>query len=824
MTTRTLTRTYSAGYTLNARFSALIATTTASVGGIGIVANATATITNSGVVAAGAAAAGVEQHAGILLSAGGEVVNYGAIAGGLGSIGIASSSYIGEPGGDGVYIATGSITNRGTIAGGQGGASGKKGADGGTGGDGVYLRGVGSVTNTAGTISGGAGGSGVLSGGGAGFCAVENAQLANSSVIVGGAGGVGGYGIELLSGASVTNSGSVIGGAGAGVYRGGPGAYLLEGGTIDNSGEIMGGAGGATSPGGTWGAAGIIMGGYGTLTNTGTVAGGVGGLGAGITLRAGGVVANGDTSHTDALVSGYDGVESSDVGMVVNDGVITGSGAKSQAAGVAIDTGVVDNGSLADEAALIRGANGVSVQTSGTVSNYGTIKGSTYGGVVFRGTGSLSNGSSSDTTALIRGYFGVEGAATVDNFATIAASTAKGAFGVSIGLGGYLLNGTAAQVSGSDALVDNGVAVNLGLISGAASQAGEYGVLLFGSSSLTNGKNARIDGYCGVYVSSAGTLINSGTIAATGRRAVRFTSPDGTLIVEAGATFIGGVYGDGCALVMGSGAGTLGGFSDNNVTLSASTPTTTFTDFASLDLDSGTTFSLPAGGTVSGDGTLVAAGSLNVGGTLTNDGVLTLTGTLAGAGSLLINGAAHFDSGSDLAVANVTEGYASATASFGTSNLGYAGLWTQTSGTLSASAGDRVNFTGTGDSFEGTLSGTGTIAFIGGSDTFAGAQLTAASLIINGATVTLSGALGLSGKMSVTTDDLAIASGGASLAGGGVLTLSDFETNKVSGGTLTNVNDLIRGAGALGDGSMGLVNDAGGIIDGDQFAALTIDT
>jgi hypothetical protein len=115
------------------------------------------------------------------------------------------------------------------------------------------------------------------------------------------------------------------------------------------------------------------------------------------------VVANGDTSHTDALVSGYDGVESSDVGMVVNDGVITGSGAKSQAAGVAIDTGVVDNGSLADEAALIRGANGVSVQTSGTVSNYGTIKGSTYGGVVFRGTGSLSNGSSSDTTALIRG-------------------------------------------------------------------------------------------------------------------------------------------------------------------------------------------------------------------------------------------------------------------------------------------------------------------------------------------------------------------------------------------------------------------------------------
>jgi hypothetical protein len=41
---------------------------------------------------------------------------------------------------------------------------------------------------------------------------------------------------------------------------------------------------------------------------------------------------------------------------------------------------------------------------------------------------------------------------------------------------------------------------------------------------------------------------------------------------------------------------------------------------------------------------------------------------------------------------------------------------------------------------------------------------------------------------------------------------------------LTNVNDYIKGAGQLGDGAMVLVNDKGGIIDGDDTVALTINT
>jgi hypothetical protein len=683
MTTRTLTGSYSSGYTLNASYSALVATTTASVGGIGIVADTLATVTNSGAVAAAAAAAGTEQHAGILLSAGGEVVNFGAVAGGVGSVGIAYS-YDGDPGGNGVDIASGSITNYGTITGGQGGAAGKSGGFGGSGGNGVYLSGASSVTNAAGTISGGAGGGGALSAGGAGLCALENAQLANSSVIVGGAGGGGhgGYGIEFLGVASITNTGTVIGGAGVGVYRGGPGAYLLEGGTIDNSGEIVGGAGGATSPGGASSASGVIMARHGTLTNIGTVAGGAGALGAGVILLSGGVVANGDTGHTDALVTGYDGVQ--------------------------------------------------------------------FGGA---GTGSLSNAG------------------------TIEGTGAAGGYGLELGVGDSANNGS--DVS----------------------------------------KTALIEGWTGAFVPGSSTLTNYGTIEGGGGLAVSLGASTATLVAEAQSAFEGEVVGGGGTLVLASGAGTLSGLGGGDVTVSTSMPTTSFNDFGSLELDSATRFTLSGNGTISSGDTLIDAGILTDG----SGATLTAAGTLSGAGTLaLTGGAATFEAGSDLAVAKVTQSRASM-ASLDAAGLTYTGAWFQTSGTLTAAGGDRVNFTGTGNSFEGTLAGAGTIAFVGGSDAFTGAHLTGAS-VVSGATVTLSGALGLSGTMSVTSDDLTIAGVGASLAGGGALIFSNLASNAVSGGTLTNVNDYIKGAGQLGDGSMVLVNDKGGIIDGDDSVALTIDT
>ena len=41
----------------------------------------------------------------------------------------------------------------------------------------------------------------------------------------------------------------------------------------------------------------------------------------------------------------------------------------------------------------------------------------------------------------------------------------------------------------------------------------------------------------------------------------------------------------------------------------------------------------------------------------------------------------------------------------------YAGVWTQTAGTISVLAGDQLYFTGAGDTFAGTLAGAGDIFF-----------------------------------------------------------------------------------------------------------------
>ena len=268
-----------------------------------------------------------------------------------------------------------------------------------------------------------------------------------------------------------------------------------------------------------------------------------------------------------------------------------------------------------------------------------------------------------------------------------------------------------------------------------------------------------------------------------------------------------------------------GGTTYNNGTIAAIGSGALTIEQATIENDQDMTFGNGVVDVATGGTLVLDAASEISGGTLLVAGSLTSNGTIAGAGTLAIaGGAVTLDAGTSLAISSVTETGNGASATFETSNLVYAGVWSQTAGALSAASGDRVNFTGAGDSFTGTLAGAGTIAFIGGSDTLDGVHVTAFNPVINGATVTLNGVIGISGVMSVSTTDLVIAAGGASLGGGGDLVLSDLATNKVSGGTLTNVNDYIKGAGALGDGSMGLINDKGGIIDGDDSVALTIDT
>jgi autotransporter-associated beta strand protein len=157
-----------------------------------------------------------------------------------------------------------------------------------------------------------------------------------------------------------------------------------------------------------------------------------------------------------------------------------------------------------------------------------------------------------------------------------------------------------------------------------------------------------------------------------------------------------------------------------------------------------------------------------------------------------------------------------------------ASVWDESGGTLSVAAGDGMTFTGTGNVFSGTLAGAGTIDFDGGSDTLSGTDLSAPSgVFISGATVALVGTTSLSDTLVATTPKIVIGAAGATLSGGGRLELTNASTNLVLGvsasATLTN-DDVIFGAGDLGDGQMTLDNGATGIIEGDDSAALTINT
>ncbi|MCW5737750.1 MAG: hypothetical protein KIS73_26760 [Enhydrobacter sp.] len=100
------------------------------------------------------------------------------------------------------------------------------------------------------------------------------------------------------------------------------------------------------------------------------------------------------------------------------------------------------------------------------------------------------------------------------------------------------------------------------------------------------------------------------------------------------------------------------------------------------------------------------------------------------------------------------------------------------------------------------------------------AYLTIAGTIDNTATINLT---------SVGNDTrLVVAAAGATLTGGGRVTLSDSSANTITGASatasLTNVNNLIEGGGQLGNGQMTLVNQVGGIVRATLSNGLVLNT
>ncbi len=806
----------------------------------GVVTNGAPGITDallqgrSGVILSGAGvvnnfgrikALGVGQAYGVVLSGGGALTN--------GSNLDQVASITGDTAVRLINVA-GTVTNFGLIASTGGGSiagvalqSGGKVTNGSgldtvatiSGDNGVYTAGAASMVNNFGTVLGlGPSGYGVLVNAGG---VVRNGSTADQRALIEGYDvGVGALQINPVTVANfgaIASVGYQAGDAGVSIYAG----NVINGAGADHNALISGYFG-------AW-----IQQAAGTVTNFGTILGQGAAESGGVILSAGGAVRNGDLSDIQALISGGSGVAIyGAAGAVTNQGTIDSTvGSETAVGGYGVRLGAgggLTNGAYSNHAALVEGYGaGVSVAGgAGTIHNFGLIR-ATGGlnaytpanGIELNAGGLLINGAPSDRLALVEGYsagVSVAGAAaTIENFAVIRATGGAGAYGVELKAGGLLLNDDQGFIEGYGGVVLNGVATafNYGTI-----QASDlWGVVVAGAGgTLTNGAgpgaSALIKGLFGATIEAANaTMTNFGTVVGTSGTSVVLDFASDTLVVEAGSAFVGAVTGNGGTLELATGTGTLTGLfsAGGNVTVSGSMATTTFNDFGTVKIDAPGSF------------TLVGNGAIAAGQTLVDAGTLAGTGTLA-----LTGGTSTFNTGAALTVAKVTEAV-TATVTVAT-NLTYAGVFTQSAGTVSVSAGDKLSFSGAGDSFLGTLAGAGTVAFTGGTDALTGTTLKGTSVQIGAATVTLSGAISNASAIAVTSPSVIIAAAGATLSGTGSINLSNLATNEITGAattaTLTNVSNKITGAGLLGGGKMTLINQAGGTIYGNQATALTIDT
>ncbi|HXV00121.1 MAG TPA: hypothetical protein VG166_06465 [Caulobacteraceae bacterium] len=664
------------------------------------------------------------------------------------------------------------------------------------------------------------------------------------------------YGVYLRDGGKVTNgsiahaTAEIYGGVGPGVSVRIAAGAIINFGTIKSKsdegvalfagGTVTNGASASTTATIYGHSSGVLADGAATVNNFATIGGSVVD---GVDFEAGGAVNNG--SATDAAATIFGQAQAVDVrggaGAVTNFGLITGGsyGVRLSAGGTVINFGAVEghtgvfttgpaatvvNGSTANRTALITGYSlGAYLHDGGTLQNFATItttgSGSGSGAAVLGG--SVANGSTADLTALIQGFYGVVAiGCVVTNFATIVGTT-KASLYLN---GGRVTNGsatiTSALISGAAAGVE---ALKAATVTNFATIDGQTGpgVALGDGCVLVNGAAgdaaALAEGATGVAVTgTAATLQNFAAVYGSAGVAVDMTGAGDVLEVEAGCAFYGAVLGGGGTLDLDSGTGTISGFSHGDATLSGAIAPATFDNFATFEIAAPASFTLTGAGSLTAGRTLVDGGHLALAGTLASAGTLAVTRTLTGTGTLALTaGTAAFQPGTVLTVAKITQ--SGGVASFTAASLTVAHPWIQTAGSVTVGAGDKVVFTGTGNVFDGTLAGIGAVDFTAGSDTLAGTQLTATSIVVTGAAVTLSGALGLSHTVKVTSPSLRVAAAGATLSGAGTLELTNVATNALKGGALTN-GARIRGAGLIS--VSGLTNS--GTIDADFTNLLTL--
>ena len=597
------------------------------------------------------------------------------------------------------------------------------------------------------------------------------------------------YGVVLSAGGSVTNAASaLITGAQGGVLV--PGITGGSAGTVVNSGSIA-----ATS------GFGIDLRGSGSVTNatsasiTGTV---------GVYMRSGGTLTNAGTIEGTGgravyFVFGANDRLVVDPGAVFSGGVIFnpgGSNVLELASGdrtgtlSGLGTSFVNFGAVAVDSGAswsLTGANTVAAGTTltdngtltdaGRLTNAGGISGAVtvaHGDVLTN----LSSGVIADFASAA--VYGAGGSGAVVNSGSIAGN---GFTGILLSAGGSVTNAAAASIAGGhDGVYINvsaGTVVNSGRI--AATRAGSYGVLLNAGGAVTNAAAASITGgFGGVFIfNSAGTVVNYGSIAGTRSGSYGVFLNGGGSVTNAASASITGA--GGAYLYAGgtlTNAGTITGSGGTAVTFGG-------TASDRLVVDPGAVFNGSVEGSTSGSNALELASAES-------------TGTLSGLGTSFAN-------------------FESVTVDSGAS-------WELTGADTIASGGTLVN-SGTLTLSGATLSDSGGLVNNGGL-VLDPSTLTVANMSGSGSVVISSGSIlnvgsGLATNVTVSGGGMLVVSSGATASGtvvssGGAVDVLDGGTlagNVVNNGTVNY--DITSGAAFSGTltGSGTLVVSGGGALD-----------
>jgi hypothetical protein len=603
------------------------------------------------------------------------------------------------------------------------------------------------------------------------------------------------------------------------------------------------------------------------LINTNNTIEGAGQLGNGglnLTNGTAGVI---DASLGTSLVLNTGG------NVTSNSGLIEGTGT-----GGLVIVSAVNNGA----------AGKITAATGNVYLSGGTLEGGTLatsgGGEIIDSSGGTLNGVTNAVvntgTVFVDNNNGLHVTGTIDNTGTVELASVANTTQ-------FLLDAAVTLTGSGTLLLSNNTQNYIEGTGGAANTLDNVNNLITGAGQIGNGTLTFVNGSAGVVNASDTTdlVLNTGTVTATNSGLLESTNTGGLYLettVNNGTagkiTAAGGnvyLYGgtvQGGTLATSGGADFVesnGGTLDGSAVTVTNTGTVILVNNTGLDLlgtmtNSGTislqstanTTSLVAGpttGTTAGTATLTGKGVVALSDNSQNyvragiagDTLVNLNNTISGAGT--------FTSGLTLVNDAVIDSNA------GTNALVFAGGAVVTnngtleatvandgglviSTTISNSAGTILATAGNVYLASGTIVG-GLIKTTGAGelvDTSSGTLNGAASAVTNQGTIYVDNNDNVHVLGSIVNDgtivlgstanatDIIIDSATLTLSGAGTVSLSNNANNFIYASTATdvldNVNNVIEGAGQLGNGSLTLVNTANGLIDANLATSLTLNT